>query len=242
MALKDHLSSLKEPLTDQNPNATTQDNLYDELEEAVSLCDLPIYGYDTTYNVTDSEDSMIGDESFEFFSEEWVKKVKDSHQKESIVFCGNLILPKQSSSRNTQEFQKHDHGTMKVDRNSASGRNIEFVKFKAMNKGRNLDSYGENATKRGLPASASKKSRWYSYGVGLAGIPAEMDLSAIKSRQNRRQKNHSVRTHGGCEKEESGGFLHAKGLGRLIRDLSCNGQSQANKMVKASLVYIPRVG
>ncbi|CAI9296085.1 unnamed protein product [Lactuca saligna] len=240
MALKDHLY-LEEPLADQSANATMQDNLDDESEETVSLCDLPIYGYDTNNcRVTDSEDSMIGDESFEFFSEEWLKKVKDSNPKENIVFCGNLILPKQPISRNTQEFDKRNHGNTRLDLNNGSGRNIEFTKFRPMNKGRNHGSYGEHETKR--VASASKKSRWYYYGVGLAGIPAEMDLNAIKSRQNRRQQNSSVRTQGGFEKEESGGFRRVKGLGRLIRDFSCNDQTQATKMVKASLVYIPRVG
>ncbi|KAL4575168.1 hypothetical protein LXL04_022010 [Taraxacum kok-saghyz] len=232
MALKDHLSFLEEPLVYQNPYATMQDNRDDDSEETISLSDLLVYGRDTNYSATDSEDSTIGDESFEFFSEELVKQVKDSQIKESIVFCGNLILPKQPISRNTQEFNKQDHRSMEVDRNS--GRNT----MKAMNKGRN---HGEtNSTKRVLPALGSKKSRWYSYGVGLAGIPAEMDLSGIRSRQNRRQQNRSVRIQGGGEKEENGGSRHGKSLGRLIRDLSCSSQSQANGMVKASLVYIPR--
>ncbi|KAI3731026.1 hypothetical protein L1987_62209 [Smallanthus sonchifolius] len=219
----------------------TQDhssNLDDESEETVSLCDLPVYGCDTKYSTTASEDSMKNDESFEFFSQEyWLKNNKDLEffPNKDTIFGGNLILPKKPMSRNTQEFKKRDHGSSKVDQDSGSCRNSEFSKLMSMNKGRNHG--GKHETKRVFPASASMKSRWYYYGFGLAGIPTEMDMSAIKSKQNRHRNSHSD----GGRKVENGGFRQGKGLGRLIRDLSCDGETQANSMVKASLVYIPRV-
>ncbi|KAI3734787.1 hypothetical protein L6452_14266 [Arctium lappa] len=229
-------------MQDQNPNHTMQDNLDDESEETVSLCDLPIYGYNTVYSTSDSEDTMKADETFEFFSEDWVKNDKDSNffPPKDIVFCGNLIPPKQPISRNTPEFKKlRDHGSNKVDPNySGGGKNREFAKLISMNKGRNHGV--EREPKRVFPVSGSKKSRWYNYGVGLAGIPTEMELSAIRSRQNQHRKNRLEGTHGGGGKE-GGGFRRGKGLGRLIRDLSCNDQNQANSMVKESLVCIPRL-
>ncbi|KAI3731025.1 hypothetical protein L1987_62208 [Smallanthus sonchifolius] len=210
-------------------------NLDDELKDTVSLCDLPVYGYDTNYSTTASDDSMKDDESFEFFSQEWLKNNKDFDffPNKDTIFGGKLILPKKPMSRNTQEFKKRDQGSSEDDQDSGSCR--EFAKLMSMNKGRIQG--GKHETKRVFPTSASMKSRWYYYGFGLAGIPAEMDMSAIKSRQNRHRKSHS--TGGG--KVEDGGFRQRKGLGRLIRDLSCDGQTQANSMVKASLVHIPRV-
>ncbi|KAM0042721.1 hypothetical protein Hdeb2414_s0010g00333101 [Helianthus debilis subsp. tardiflorus] len=209
----------------------------DELEETVSLCDLPVYGDDMNYSSTASEDSMKHDESFEFFNQEWLKNNFFSNN--DIVFCGNLILPKKPLSRNTLETRKYDHESSKDDQDSCSSRNTEFAKLMSMNKGRNQG--GKHDTKRVFPASGSMKSRWYYYGFGLAGIPAEMDMSAIKSRQNRHRKSRSVSEQGVGGKEESGGFRQGKRWGRLIRELSCDGQTQADSMVKSSLVYVPRV-
>ncbi|GJT93545.1 hypothetical protein Tco_1082390 [Tanacetum coccineum] len=202
-------------------------------DETASLCDLPIYSFDTK-----SEDSSKGDESFEFFSEEWLEANKNSniYPYEHMVFGRKLILPKQPILRKAQESKKRDHASTKVELNSGSStRDREFAKFMSMNKGRSKHSVHE--TKRVLPTSASVKSRWFYHGFVMARVPTEMDLSAIKSRQNRHQKTRS----NGSGKEEKGGFHEAKGLGRLIRELSCDGQSQDNSMVKASQVCIPRV-
>ncbi|KAK9048339.1 hypothetical protein SSX86_032698 [Deinandra increscens subsp. villosa] len=192
-------------------------NLDEESEETVSLCDLPIDGYESNYTTKTSEDSMKDEESFEFFTQEWLEKNQDLSffSNKGIIFGGNLIVPKIPTSRNTQEFKKHDqHGSTKVEI------------FKGRNHG------GKHA---------SMKSRWYYYGFGLAGIRTEMELSDIRSRQNGYRKSRLVGGRGGGGKEESGGFRQGKGLGRLIGDLICDGQTQPNSMVKASLVYIPRV-
>ncbi|KAL8257701.1 hypothetical protein R6Q59_029742 [Mikania micrantha] len=208
-------------------------NLDDESEETVSLCDLPVCGDYTYYNPTASEDSMKDEESFEFFSQEWLKNNQDLNFLPNKVTFGGLH--QKPISKNIQEFKKLDQGSSKVDLDSGYSRNSEFAKLMSMNKGRNHG--GKHEMKRVFPASASMKSRWYYYGFGLAGIPTEMDLSAIKSRQNRHRKSHS----NGGRKEETGGFRQGKGLGRLIRELSCDGETDASSMVKASLVYLPRV-
>ncbi|PWA94763.1 hypothetical protein CTI12_AA056000 [Artemisia annua] len=210
---------------------------YNHDDETVSLSDLPIYGFDTNCSTTDSEDSSKGDESFEFFSDEWSKNNRNSNvfAYEHMVFGRKLIHPKQPAiSRKAQESKKRDHASTKVDLDESASRNKEFAKYISMNKGRN---HSVHDTKRVLPSSASMKSRWFYYGFGMARVPTEMDLSAIKSRQNRHRKNRSL----GSIKEENNSFQEAKGLGRLIRELSCDGQTQANSMVKASLVCIPRV-
>ncbi|GJT93544.1 hypothetical protein Tco_1082389 [Tanacetum coccineum] len=201
-------------------------------DETVSLCDLPIYSFDTK-----SEDYSNGDESFEFFSEEWLKANKNSNifPYEHMVFGRKLILPKQPVLRKAQESKKRDHASTKVELNSGSSRDSEFAKFISMNKERSKHSVHE--TKRVLPTSASVKSRWFYHGFVMARVPTEMDLSDIKSRQNRHQKTRS----NGSGKDEKGGFHEAKGLSRLIRELSCDGQTQTNSMVKASLVCITRV-
>ncbi|KAM0042722.1 hypothetical protein Hdeb2414_s0010g00333111 [Helianthus debilis subsp. tardiflorus] len=213
-------------------NKDHSSNLDDGSEETVSLCDLPVYSDDINYSTTASEDSMKHEDSFEFFNQEWLNNNKDFNffPNKDILFCGNLILPKNPISSKTQEFKK-------VDQDSSSCRNSEFAKLMSMNKGRNQG--GKHDTKRVFPASGSMKSRWYYYGFGLAGIPTEMDISAIKSRQNRHRKSQSVSEQGGG-KEESGGFRQGKRLGRLIRELSCDGQTQADSMVKSSFVYVPR--
>ncbi|GJW03169.1 hypothetical protein Tco_1562025 [Tanacetum coccineum] len=206
-------------------------------DETVSLCDLPIYGFDTNCSTTDSEDySSKGDESFEFFTEEWSKNNKNTNvfPYEHMVFGRKLIHPKQPISRKAQESKKRDHVCTKFDSDTSSSRNKEFARHMSMNKGRN---HSVHDTKRVVPTSASMKSRWFYHGLVMARVPTEMDLSAIKSRQNRHQKTRS----NGSGKEEKGCFHEAKGLGRLIRELSCDGQSQANSMVKASLVCITRV-
>ncbi|KAK1415666.1 hypothetical protein QVD17_31451 [Tagetes erecta] len=224
------------------------DHDHDESEETVSLCDLHVHGDDTTYNTTTplQDHSMKADESFEFFNQEWLKNNKDlifSPNKDTI-FGGNWFIPTKPISKNIQDFKKRDHqGTSKVEHGPSfssssscgSCKNNEFAKLMSMNKGRNHG--GKNESKRVFPGSGSMKSRWYYYGFGLAGIPAEMDLSAIKSRQNRHRKSRSV----GGVKAEDGGFGDGKGLGKLIRELSCDGETQAKSMVKASLVCIPRV-
>ncbi|KAJ9535572.1 hypothetical protein OSB04_un001293 [Centaurea solstitialis] len=243
MASKNHPFTLEEALIldqDPNPNDHTMQDILDDDDETVSLCDLPIYGSDTAYSSTsDSEDTVKGDETFEFFSEEWIKNDKNSNffPPKEIVFCGNLIPPKQPISKNTSKFKKPDHGSTKIDPNSSGARKKELAKLISMNKGRIHGA--ELETKRVVfPGTGLKKPRWYNYGVGLAGNPMEMDLTAIRSRQDQRRKNRPE--GGGGEEKESGGFRRGKGLSRLIRDLSCNSQNKANSMVKASLVYVPK--
>ncbi|PWA75473.1 hypothetical protein CTI12_AA243190 [Artemisia annua] len=213
-----------------------QDSNHDD--ETVSLCDLPNYSFDNNCSTTDSQDSSKGDDSFEFFSEEWLETNKNLNifPYEHMVFGRKLVLPEQPISRKAQESKKRDHASTNVELNSGrSSREREFAKFMSMNKGRN---HSVHETKRTLPTSASVKSRWFYHGFGMARVPTEMDLSAIKSRQKRHlQKSCSI----GSGKEEKSGFHETKGLGRLLRELSCDGQTHANSMVKASLVCIPRV-
>nr|GEZ90015.1 hypothetical protein [Tanacetum cinerariifolium] len=182
---------------------------YNHDDETVSLCDLPIYGFDTNCSTTNSEEYYSeGDESFEFFSEEWSKNNKNTNgfPYEHMVFGQKLIDPKQPISRKAQESKKRDHASTKVDLDTSSSRNKEFAKFMSMNKGRSKHNVHE--TKRVLPTSTSVKSRWFYHGFVMARVPTEMDLSAIKSRQNRHQKTRS----NGSGKEEKGGFHEAKGL------------------------------
>ncbi|KAK1419621.1 hypothetical protein QVD17_28841 [Tagetes erecta] len=213
-------------------------NLDDESEETVSLCDLPIYGYEIQHTTTSSESSMKEEENFEFYTQEWLKNNQDLNlfPNKGIIFGGNLILPKKPISRTTKDTKKNDLASTQHDLDSCSSPKHESFKFISMHK------HDHASTKRLLiPASASMKSRWYYYGFGLAGIPTEMELSGIRNRQNRHRKRHPIGAQGGGPKEEGGGLRQGKGLGTLIRDMICDGHTQANSMVKASLVYIPRV-
>nr|GEY40946.1 hypothetical protein [Tanacetum cinerariifolium] len=132
---------------------------YNHDDETASLCDLPIYSFDTK-----SEDYSKGDESFEFFSEEWLEANKNSNffPYEHMVFGRKLILPKQPVLRKAQECKKRDHASTKVELNSGSSSpDREFAKFMSMNKGRSKHSVHE--TKRVLPTQESNVSFGFQY-------------------------------------------------------------------------------
>lgn len=205
---------------------------YDDEDEALSFCDLPIYGNNDAENESDassrwnqnssSSSSSINEEDdcFEFVSstqslqESCLSTVRRRH--ESIMFCGKIIPPR-----------KEDPLTKKS----------AYCKGQLLNPSSKVLPLIEKRHDdvRKISASSYKTSKWYMLMFGLVRIQGPMELKDIKKRQNkqsRRSTPHSNTLVGGEEILKSGG---GKGMWSLLRAFSCTSTSEADCKVKASL-------
>ncbi|CAL5343412.1 unnamed protein product [Camellia sinensis] len=237
--------SMEEKYSSNNPN--NDDDQDEAEEEALSLCDLPIYGSDDAdwenfskedQSLSSSSSSSSDQDLFEFFSENWSSNSNSSNYPvdENIVFCGKLILSKEPVSINTtNELERNKEENEKpqkkgwLSRKKRSSKSVSLpVSYK----------YGHRAEKSGgnygfpvqrvstMVAVPAKKLRWNLMMFGLARSPSvEMELSDIRSRQSRQSKPAMFEQRGGGDEKVSGG-----GKGRwwaMIRALGCGGGSHA---------------
>lgn len=194
----------------------------EEEEDALSLCDLPIYSDDVSEwekfsagesqssSSVSSSSSSSKSEFFEFFSEEWKKPASP----EKIIFCGKLIIPpKDDAAPENKNNRGNLTGTMR--RKSSRKDNCDGEAALALR---------ESAEP---PSSPLLRSRWFLFLFGMDGrFPKQMDLKDMKNRQSRKAAPSSPRA--------------GNRLRWMIRALSCgdsDGQVHAQAIVKASIGF-----
>ncbi|KAJ6322919.1 hypothetical protein OIU77_012705 [Salix suchowensis] len=80
---------------------------FDDAEETLSLCDLPLNGEASDWDDFSKEDQSLGScfdqDFFEFFSEDFTAS---THPKDEIIFCGKLITCKgETVAEKTQNLE-----------------------------------------------------------------------------------------------------------------------------------------
>ncbi|KAF2295835.1 hypothetical protein GH714_034430 [Hevea brasiliensis] len=183
--------------------------LGDEDDEALSLCDLPLNS--EAASVSDdfsSEDqrSSIDQDLFEFFSEDFTSASAYRPKDNNIIFCGKLIPYK---GENVDGKAQNSDNTSKANK-EANNNSIFPWKSYSFNKSRRysvktqqeksyrtsktspelspdkkcMDKYDFPMKKESLLASPTK-SRWYLFAFGVGRYPMEMELNDIKTRQSK---------------------------------------------------------
>ncbi|XP_030548890.1 uncharacterized protein LOC115754101 [Rhodamnia argentea] len=196
----------------------------EENEEALSLCDLPIYsssaGWDDEFADAGKRRSSAADQDFFEFSSEDFSNSFTYPSDNKIVFCGKII-PYRLPPDQTQKPQSKNQ-----DRNKPKKKRGFFL-FRwgslLSNKSRNSCSRpGRMSSSKSLPLELEKykcgygympnkcvdeydfakvkiltpplKSRWYLFLFGLKRLPAEMELTDIRTRQSRKTPSTMFRS------------------------------------------------
>lgn len=199
----------------------------DENEEALSLCDLPIYGnsagWDDEFPDAGKRRSSAADEDFFEFSSEDFSNSFAYPSDNKIVFCGKII-PYRLPPDETQKPQNKNHDRKKPKKK----RGFFLFRWGSLfsNKSRNSRSWpGRISSSKSLPLELEKykcghgympnkcvdeydfakvkiltpplKSRWYLFMFGLNRLPAEMELTDIRTRQSRKTPSTMFRSGDG---------------------------------------------
>ncbi|KAF1896518.1 hypothetical protein Lal_00034216 [Lupinus albus] len=206
-----------------------QDPFEEDQEETLSLCDLPTYSSDSGewddyfskqgHSLSQSNDDDE-DELFEFFSEEFTTPTHVNAAK-NIIFCGKLIPfkePQQQHMINTCDKPKPLSRTC-----DAKG-----------SKNNNLHDYA--SIKKVSLMRSTTKSRWYLFMFGSRVLSTEMELSDIRSRQNRQVPPTMIPAseQGKEMMKNKGKMKNMKGLWRIVKSLEFGCFSST--IVKASFV------
>lgn len=218
------------------------DHLHDpyEAEEALSLCDLPIYSDESNWEDYSKEEQRLSssdNDFFEFFSEDFSTAASTTPNKNDIIFCGKLMIP----YKDIPDPEKtHDENPKQnqMKKGFLRWKSLSFSKKKG-DSFSNCDFSVEKATVLAPPT----KSRWYLFLFGIGRLPTEMELRDIKTRQSRlRSQSKMVIPFPSVECDEMvKGGARAKGLWTLlIKVLACTSSTtlQTNAAVNASAACI----
>ncbi|ESW15672.1 hypothetical protein PHAVU_007G092400 [Phaseolus vulgaris] len=207
---------------------------YEEEEETLSLCDLPIYsGYmSDTWGGEDGkrfgDDGDDGDDDnlFEFFSEEFTSS-SNSAAAENIIFCGKLIPFKDIPPR--------------VDEcNSTARRNVQKGIAKRGSNGSKSFACDYTSDGKVSLVRCTTKSRWFLFMFGMSKLSSttEMELKDIRNRQSRR--GPAAMFPAAEEDAVKGKKRGCKGMWKILKSitmvLGCRSSKLANDVVKAALV------
>ncbi|GKU91752.1 hypothetical protein SLEP1_g5577 [Rubroshorea leprosula] len=205
-------------------NATTQDP--EEVEDTLSLCDLPLHYQGSDSPVSPNSPSHPQD-LFDFSF-----NPRSASFNSSIVFCGKIV---EEQKRDEIDDFSVDQSRYLFPLSSARLMNSEHKKFR--------DNSGKAGVVNSKPASLESAARFGScrYGssrkhnvlIGLARIPAKMELSDIKKRQSKRNPAPLFVMEGGGQPDltvKGGGV----GLRALMKPLRCRAHL-ARALAKASL-------
>ncbi|KAJ6690408.1 hypothetical protein OIU85_006650 [Salix viminalis] len=221
---------------------------FDDAEETLSLCDLPLNVDASDWDDFSKEDQSLGScfdqDFFEFFSEDFTAS---THPKDEIIFCGKLItckgetvaektqnLESTKKARNTKKsfifpwkpssFNKSSRTTSSKQLQEKSGKTLQ--EHLSENHGfatrKCDDKYGFSMKKVSILATPMKP-RWYFLAFGVGRLPMEMELSDIKMRQSRKRPSTMFLS----EKviETSRGDKRGKRSWSFLRFLGCNIQN-----------------
>lgn len=190
----------------------------DQLEETLSLCDLPLYSdqsadWDQDLSLASQEDY------FEFFSHEL--NPSSAPPPENIIFCGKLIPYKETDIATTCELEINKRKRYwQLFRWKVPGRQEELSRgtTKKIKLGNKMPMF---------TASSSGKSKWYLLMFGISRFSPVVELRDIKSRQ--RSRRHQ------CP-PSSPPQARGWGLwGLIIRVLSCGGNHQSTTVTAVSV-------
>ncbi|KAI6669133.1 hypothetical protein NL676_004018 [Syzygium grande] len=205
-------------------------------DDALSLCDLPLYCDAAGHSFADNDDASTSscssscsssssdhDDFFEFSSIGGSESSSDLRSDDrSIVFCGKLISRRGSPLPPPATPEK---------------------KRSQLPAGRGSQKSTSRRTRS--PAVRRRKCRWYLMAFGLARFPTEMAMSEMRTRQSRNvEKMGSCGGGGPGEMVRSGdccGKSKGKGLFGMLKALGLGHRRRADALVKASLGCFPRV-
>lgn len=245
-------SSLKSEPIEEIPYSKSMQEADDQLEETLSLCDLPMYSHEgeKEYSAASQGSNSLwtsdhDQDGFEFFSEEL-----NSFPPENIIFCGKLITSKKPISENPIQVENKQQGSRKW-----RFRRLFRWKFNSSKKSPGVKSKKQHILQNryGVPykkvsvltSSSSGKSRWYLFLFGITRFPTEMELRDLKNRQSRRHRREpSPAMFQLKHRDEKTNVRRnsCRGLWGLIKALSCGGGGgihQTNAVVAAPLSCIP---
>ncbi|XP_047176410.1 uncharacterized protein LOC124843650 [Vigna umbellata] len=212
---------------------------YEEEEETLSLCDLPIYSASSSDkwrgDFSKEDEKSFGDEGddennmFEFFSEEF-NSSSNIAAAENIIFCGKLIPFKDIPPR--------------VDEcNSTARMSVQKGIAKRGSKGSKSFSCDYTSTGKVSLVRCTTKSRWFLFMFGMSKLSGttEMELRDIRNRQSRRgPATMFPATEDGEEDSVKGKKRSCKGMWKILKSitmvLGCRSSKLANDVVKAALV------
>lgn len=190
---------------------------FEEEEEALSLCDLPLNDMSSKQSTRRSSLSEASSDFFEFFSH----SSSDMCPADDIIFCGKLV-----PFKDTDQLSKPINDPITHRRRSESLSNLQTTVTRSnsastcgnysprrfiMRNSRSLDyrrlhrsassvilpapEIDRNPSARSVIQSEKKaimKPRWFSLMFGVVKVPPEMELSDIKNRQFRRNASTTM--------------------------------------------------
>lgn len=196
----------------------------DELEETLSLCDLPLYSdqsvdWDQEFSLTSNSTSSSNEDYFEFFSQE-LRPSAAAFPPENIIFCGKLIPYKQlPPCKKPDSSNQSADQIIKIQTKKTSCR-----RFK---NGNNSTTLTHNKMYNTNKLGSRRKVKWYFFLFGIPRFSPVVELTDIRSRQSRRRCRSPPPT---SSLPPMFGFRNDEvisdrrwGLWGLIRALSCGG-------------------
>ncbi|KAF8007265.1 hypothetical protein BT93_K1307 [Corymbia citriodora subsp. variegata] len=201
----------------------------EENEEALSLCDLPIYsnsaGWDGEFaaDAGKGQSSAADQDFFEFSSEDYSNSFTYPSDNK-IMFCGKIIPYRLPPDQTQKPLNKnHDRNKPKKKRGGSFLLRCRSLFSNISRTSRNGFSWpGQVSRSKSLPLELEKygggygcvtnkcadeydfakmkilapplKPRWYLFMFGLNRLPAEMELTDIRTRQSRRTPSTMFRT------------------------------------------------
>ncbi|KAF5453460.1 hypothetical protein F2P56_028361 [Juglans regia] len=261
--------AVQEPYQDPvNQEKTDLQDSY-EVEETLSLCDLPIYGDASNWDDYSKEDQSLSDDNdfFEFLSEEFTASTCATTVNKNIIFCGKLIPCKDLPEPEKTQNQESTPNTKRAKTGFLRWKSLSFNKIRSSSKYSSKLPEDKDSKTLALPSpkgyaygtsncdfsvgkvsmlASSSKSRWFLFMFGMTRFPTEMELRDMKMRQSRMRSQSSMFRSVQCDEMNNGNEdrSRGKGLWRLLRvlGLASRRKSQhSNAVVKASFGCIPHL-
>jgi hypothetical protein len=220
---------------------------------------------------TKEEQRLSSDNDFfEFFSEDFTAATATATAAPStannhIIFCGKLIPYRETQSHeiscsDTKQNQKKRGflrwKSLSFNKKSSKAEEYDHGNYSKLQDGEKGSSALALPSSKGYVYAAkncdfsigkvsllppSTKSRWYLFLFGMAGLPTEMELRDIRTRQSRMRGQPSTMSQSSVESDEkvkgvgdNARRSRGKGLWRLLKMLGCRSTHQTNAVVKAS--------
>uniref|UniRef100_A0A2K1YY73 Uncharacterized protein n=1 Tax=Populus trichocarpa TaxID=3694 RepID=A0A2K1YY73_POPTR len=190
---------------------------FDDEAETLSLCDLPLYNCASDWDDFSKEDQNLetsfDQDFFEFFSEDFAASAYPS---DNIIFCGKLIPYR---GETVEEKAENLAGSTKKAKDSKKSFRFPW-KSSSFNKPRTTPSKQlQEKSDKALQVPLSENHGWYFSAFGVGRFPMEMELSDIKTRQNKKSPSKMFQSEKGIEMSSK---KRGKGLWSLLRVLRHN--------------------
>ncbi|GMP68905.1 hypothetical protein CsSME_00028358 [Camellia sinensis var. sinensis] len=189
---------------------------FGDAEDVLSLCNLPIQGYQPDHLSPHSTTSSDPD-LFEFFT----GFGSDLSRNNSVSFSSGEILDR-SDGREANEYRNLDYSLS----NSGSSREFRSVRRNRSSS----DLWRSKKVNITAITAMSAKSRWRMFMFGPVKFEPEMDVCAIRKRQGNRppmrippmpEEGKMVAVKSGGGRGKSGGGGGGGGEGVLLKPLGC---------------------